>query len=512
MSTIPGRYQPWLIVGLLLLVVIVRLPAWSAPLARDAGVYAFVGQQVAAGHLPYRDVWDHKPPGLYYLFALALVLFPDSTVTLRACELMWVGLTTWAVYSLARRYAHPIAAASSAALFALAASHATFSDCGDLTFPETYMLLPTVLGMWACQRYLDCGRGRWLIVAGACGGLAFLFKPPALVWVVSAGLYLVLHAWQARRRLANALRPLLLLASGVSAVTGTVFLYFFVNDALPDFISQVFTYNSLYVRHYLGWHMGGAIVRGFVPVLFATPALWLLGMVGLVWMVTGRTSSARPSPLLIVWLLTDVLVPFSGGKLIPHYFLQSLPALAVMSGWALDRAYTSSRPRTARVIMTWVLVLGIGTSAWQHVWASVMVASRCPLRTLPETTATFIRQCTAPDEPIYVWGTATAVYFLAQRVSPTRYVYLYPLQARAYSTDALESTLLADLTTHPPACIVDASGTNGRIPRLDGSAPGAGSEPMYERATFPLIANFANSHYTPAATIGPWTIYKYQRP
>jgi 4-amino-4-deoxy-L-arabinose transferase-like glycosyltransferase len=513
MSTIPDRYERWLIVGLLLLVVIVRLPAWFAPLARDAGVYAFVGQQIVAGHVPYRDVWDHKPPGLYYLFALALALFPDSTTTLRTCELVWVTLTTYALYGLTRRYVRPLPAAGSAALFALAASHSAFSDCGDLTFPETYMLLPTILGIWACQRHLDCGHAKWLAIAGACGGLAFLFKPPAFMWVASAGLYLALHAWRAHRRPENALRPLLLLASGVGAATGIVFLYFLINNALPDFISQVFTYNSLYVHHYLGWRVGAAIERGFVPVLLATPALWLLAMVGLArWMATGQASPARPSPLLIVWLLTDVLVPFSGGKVIPHYFLQSLPALAVLSGWALDQAYAHSRHRAVRTIATLVLVLGVSTSAWQHVWASITVASRCPFRTLPEEAANFIHQRAAPDERIYVWGTATAVYFLAQRTSPTRYAYLYPLQSRAYSTAALEKTLLADLCAHPPAYIVDSSGTNGRIPRLDGSAPGAGSEPMYERSTFPLIADFANSHYVPAATIGPWIVYEYQRP
>ncbi len=42
---------------------------------RDQSIYAVVGQGVAAGQMPYRDLWDFKPPGIFLVYAAADALF-----------------------------------------------------------------------------------------------------------------------------------------------------------------------------------------------------------------------------------------------------------------------------------------------------------------------------------------------------------------------------------------------------------------------------------------------------
>lgn len=41
---------------------------------RDYGFYAYIGKQIAKGYLPYEDVWESKPPAIFYLNAFALRL------------------------------------------------------------------------------------------------------------------------------------------------------------------------------------------------------------------------------------------------------------------------------------------------------------------------------------------------------------------------------------------------------------------------------------------------------
>src|SRR5687768_3404549 len=66
---------------LLASVIIVALPAsprfMSFP-GRDSGVYLYVASKILDGDIPYRDVWDHKSPGIYYLNALGLWLANGS--------------------------------------------------------------------------------------------------------------------------------------------------------------------------------------------------------------------------------------------------------------------------------------------------------------------------------------------------------------------------------------------------------------------------------------------------
>ena len=58
-----------LVVGALL-VLSPNLPANRVP-SEDEGVFLYVARTIAAGGMPYRDVWDHKPPGVYVLDLLA---------------------------------------------------------------------------------------------------------------------------------------------------------------------------------------------------------------------------------------------------------------------------------------------------------------------------------------------------------------------------------------------------------------------------------------------------------
>ncbi len=41
----------------------------------DSTIFAYAGQLVRQGLLPYRDFWDNKPPLIFYTEALAYALF-----------------------------------------------------------------------------------------------------------------------------------------------------------------------------------------------------------------------------------------------------------------------------------------------------------------------------------------------------------------------------------------------------------------------------------------------------
>src|SRR5690348_4867189 len=85
-----GRYWAGGVAVLLAMTVAVlmRLPALRLPLERDEGAYAYIANLWLHGGLPYRDVFDHKPPLLYLLYmppVLAGVSLP-------------LGLRLWAAF------------------------------------------------------------------------------------------------------------------------------------------------------------------------------------------------------------------------------------------------------------------------------------------------------------------------------------------------------------------------------------------------------------------------------
>src|SRR5262245_18313022 len=69
----------WLwIAAIALLYIVVRIHVIAIPLDRDEGVFGYIAQRILDGGLPYRDALDHKPPGVFYLYALALRVLPAT--------------------------------------------------------------------------------------------------------------------------------------------------------------------------------------------------------------------------------------------------------------------------------------------------------------------------------------------------------------------------------------------------------------------------------------------------
>ena len=43
-------------------------PTLTYPFGRDQGVFAAAADIIERGGVPYRDIWDVKPPGIFYLY------------------------------------------------------------------------------------------------------------------------------------------------------------------------------------------------------------------------------------------------------------------------------------------------------------------------------------------------------------------------------------------------------------------------------------------------------------
>ena len=60
----------------------VLLPGLFYPLARDQGLFAYSGQVILDGGVPYQDLYEQKGPATHYTFALALALFGESVLAM----------------------------------------------------------------------------------------------------------------------------------------------------------------------------------------------------------------------------------------------------------------------------------------------------------------------------------------------------------------------------------------------------------------------------------------------
>jgi hypothetical protein len=110
-----------------------------------------------------------------------------------------------------------------------------------------------------------------------------------------------------------------------------------------------------------------------------------------------------------------------------------------------------------------------------------------------------------------MWGAETAINFLSDRRSPTRFVYQYPLYRLCYVDGAMVEEFLIDIKNNEPAVIIDTSGTNPKIAPLD---PDERIEWLDSHGILPgmvKVFEYLDTHYSYASSIvhesSCWSVY-----
>jgi len=104
-----------------LLLVVLALRAWdfgNPVIHVDEQYYLLVGDRMLHGALPYVDIWDRKPIGLFAIFAAIRLLPGDGIVAYQIIALLFATATAWLVRRAATRIgATPIAAFAAGAAY-----------------------------------------------------------------------------------------------------------------------------------------------------------------------------------------------------------------------------------------------------------------------------------------------------------------------------------------------------------------------------------------------------------
>lgn len=450
------RVRPWLPYGLLALLALLVLATVSPhiqPLpSTDSSVFLYTAETILDGGLPYRDVWDHKGPLIYYIDALGLLLGDGSRWGVWLLELVFVVGAAWLGYRLLRE-----AFGHYPALFASVVWVATLAgllDRGNLT--EEYGLLFQFGGLWFFWRALrdEDQRNYWAV--GLMSALAFLLRPNMVGISGGIALYLVLR-YVSQRSQAN-LRPLRLAAGGFLIPVALFTLYFGLSGILSDVWDQVFYFNFIYTD--TSWYNRGEVV------LFAFSLMGLLGTLGLVGWINTLASRrngdvpVEPREQLLsaaLWALPLelLLVSLSGYKF-PHYLMTLLPIFALFSA-ALWHSLLTALPEVQQRVMAYSLVAAFLLVPLTNMWP----ATRSTLRSaagnggVPVVDVSseqgltqvlnYLQENREADEPVLFLGNHVTLMWFGDYPSPTRFVYQAPFLNERYLRPEIADEFLQDL-------------------------------------------------------------------
>ena len=464
LARVPPRAAAWLALAALALL---RWPLLLRPLQDlDEPNFASIAALSATGTL-YRDGGvDNKPPGIFWMYQLAFAA--GGRFAMVAVHLLCVAVvlaTAWTLGRVARRLGGERAGAYAVILYGVFSMALTPRMIAANT--ENFMMLPLAAALALLARGTRPTAAR-AAAAGALIAVACLFKQVAVFTVGVALLACVLPPEADASPRGRASPPahrspvaaLAACALGFSAVLGAVAALLAARHALLDawhwtVFRLVFAYGpSAWSGSLLG-RLADALLNGELFVI-ATLPLSLAAFARL----RDAAEHSRAERLVVAWLPLSALGVAVGGHFSDHYFIQLLGPLAVLGGVAIAR-----RPARA-----WNVAIALFAGAFMLMDALVdpLTLRPCWLRPRHDyaALARAIDARTRPDERIFVWGNAPAVYVLADRLPATRFVgFLRGLHRSEHESPAAAwdagpevwPLVAEDFARHPPALVVDTA-------------------------------------------------------
>lgn len=427
--------------------------------ATDSGVFAGIGVHLLHGKALYRDAWDHKPPMIYLLNALALGIGDGTLNSIRTLEriggaflavvafgVIWLGFAS-----------RSIAGAATVALLALFYHHDVLEG-GNLT--EEYASVFLLLGILSC---LKVGTGWTLLKSYGSGlffSLAVFTKEPFLI---SSFPWFVCMLYFARARWALCLAGYF---AGVLTTALSMTAYLVCTGAFGAWMDVLsFNVHNSAAMADLSLHR-----KMHLNVLFASESLFsnswatlgagVIGILGLFNRGFLRQHAGLPLFVAIAFFM-DFYATSLSGRGYGHYYLQLVPSFVLLaaSGMSYVR-YLLQDCRLGRIpillpalfpALFMVIDLPTGRAWFESLFAKRTQAGRQPA-------GEFIRSHTGPDDTIWVSSGHVSNYYVETgRLSPTKYLAPFPhvfINTMASTAEEKKDLVRGDLFAAPPKYVV----------------------------------------------------------
>jgi hypothetical protein len=486
---------------LITVLLALRLPAFVEPVGNDQSLYLYEADRVRAGGVPYLDAWDHKPPGIAFVYAALRTVWPWPSSTVAFGDFVAATLTAWLLVILGRRLVSLTAGYLAASTFLLL-GHPSIARLGGIYQRgqcEVFIALAVtaaIVLVWPRARRSVLGERRplpdhevrWpLALAGVCLAAAFWLKYNAIAYALPILTALLARPTASSQRHAR-LREALWVAAGFLALSVVVGGYFGARHALYDLRLATIDYNLQYSSETYAGITGALTYVVSLPFSRAkADLLWYVGGVGAALLIVlGR--ERRPATLLAcAWIAAAIIsIAVNGARGLPQYFVQAGPALAL--AFAAGVGMAAQRGRGWKIIAALLVIAGL----WK-VGVEAPLAAGIRLGGLPQLVANvsfdlrfaggrldrqvylarfegeqkydaaevdalaaLVRDTTAASDPILVFGFAPGIYVQSNRVSASRFFWSRPVILEfASDTPGYGSRgLLADLERSKPAMVI----------------------------------------------------------
>jgi len=420
-------------------------PRWYG----DEGIYQVLGMAINNGSLLYSDIWDNKPPLLYFVYAL----FDGDQFSVRLFSLI-VGLASvWLIFCLSQKlFAKIKISIITTTIFAFIFAIPYIE--GNIANAENFMLLPIILGGLLIYKTRDEKHKniKNLLLIGFLLSIAFLFKIVAIFDLAAFLVFLTVIylpddlSWSRIKSILNnepgvvkkevwlstLLRDLYLIILGFITPILITVLYFALNNALMDFVRATFFGNVGYV----GYGNKFIIPQGFLILKLVLLAIFVL------FIAYKRNKFSKAAIFILIWLGFSVFNALFSQRPYTHYLLVLLPSFCLLIGLIVNEKVTQTK-KFLLIILVIVLALIFSVFRLNNVKKTMLyyqntllfVSGKMDVTSYQAffdgktprdyQLASFIKMHTNQKDKILIWGDSAQIYALSKTLPINKYTVAY---------------------------------------------------------------------------------------
>lgn len=481
---------------------------------RDYGFYAYIGKQVVKGQLPYQDVWESKPPAIFYLNAIALRIGRGSRWGIWLVEYIFLFAAILSSYQLIKK----IWGTESALLGVVTWLWGLDFVLQGGNYTEEYPLVFHFISLLLFLKLIDSPGNRLNnLTLGLMLAFSFLFRPNNAI-VETVVIFVLVCTLILHHKFRALLFSTFWITTGFLIPIIITSAYFAYHGLLQEMFEASILYNLTYSSTSLTSNSPISVGFGYLNL-----SAWV-ALIGYV-LVLFRIKYYRGKPVFYLLIVILIGMPMAVYLSDParrnygHYFINWLPFIALLSGYAFHTiqeklaGFTKNIQTPALLPISLVLAVSMGifvASGRAGLYQKAMDRLiHGPERELRSAISIYVENHTRPDEYVLFWATMPGENFMSRRNAPYSTLF-YPMMVESEISDRLNEDFFEDIKRNIPVLIVDMGRLT--IPSLDpqkrAEQRSAGIEWPYLPDNLEEVYTFIEENYYLEAVIKGKSIYR----
>jgi hypothetical protein len=403
----------------------------------DAGIFSAISNHIYHGKIVYRDVWDHKPPIIYFINLIPILGGDGSVVSIRFYERFYAMAASIALLLIVRTvYQNWFVAVFSTVIWNCVFFNPGIFQGGNLTeeYASYFTIIAiaiTILPIWQNHEIHKPFYNKMLIgFSGLFFSLAAFTKEPFILSSLPWFIYLLWNRYPDRKQIIHTIISFLV---GAIIPAIAIAAYLIWNNSFINWI-DVITYNFVYMDNSsVDLSVIERITQHaktfFIDIRFQSVIVFFLLFVGIIsCMIPSYLKQYRYFPLVsLLSLFVDFYAATLSGYIIEHYYLHFISSLTLVciSGFSF-LLFITKRLHYNKAIIPVIVVLLMVSVDFQFIRFHFdrISISASPTRIGP-ISQTILDHAQPKDTLWCGFGENSEYYQETRLLSPTRYIYLF---------------------------------------------------------------------------------------